>query len=531
MTDTTAKTGASSEAKHRTPPRSAVIIGAGHNGLTCAAYLAKAGVEVTVIEAAGQVGGAAITREFAPGIRVSAGAHLLYALDEGIRRDLALERYGLRMAAEDLYTIALEPDGNYVSLADGALGGPGALDADREAMARYHRQMNRFAKIIWDLKDKVPPRLGTTNPADLTSLGKLGLAIRRLGVEDMREFLRITGINVYDVLQERFESDLLKGALSLDGTLGTFLGPRSNNSVFCALHRFNQGADFAIPAGGMGTVSIALDGAARAAGAKIRTGVRVAAINMDHDRACGVTLENGDTLSADVVISNADPKTTFERLLGQRHIEAGFANRVHHIRSRGCVAKLHLALDGPPQFAGLDGDQRGQRLVIAPDLQYVEHAFNHAKYGEYSARPVMEISVPTVHDDTLAPPGTHVLSANVQWAPYDLKAGWSEARAAFLDTCLDTLETYAPGLRAQVTASELLTPADLEAEFGMTGGHWHHQELALDSFYMIRPVPGAAQYRTPVNGLYLCGAGSHPGGGVMGCAGRNAAKSVLNPPR
>ncbi|MEM1411459.1 MAG: NAD(P)/FAD-dependent oxidoreductase [Pseudomonadota bacterium] len=507
--------------------KKAIIIGAGHNGLVCAAYLARGGVDVTVLEAADQVGGAAITREFATDIRVSAGAHLLYALDEGIRRDLALERYGLRMAAQDLYTIALHSDGEYVSMADGTLGGPAATEDDKLAMAKYHRQMNRFAKIIWDLKGQLPPRLGTTDSKDLTSLGKLGLAIRRLGVEDMREFLRITGINVYDILQERFDSELLKGALSLDGTLGTFLGPRSNNSVFCALHRYNQGKDFAIPEGGMGTVSTALDGAARAAGAKIRTGHRVASIDMDHDRACGVTLENGETLNADIVVSNADPKTTFERLLGQRHIEAGFANRIHHIRTRGCVAKLHLALDGPPQFAGLDGEQRGQRLVIAPDLQYVEHAFNHAKYGEHSARPVMEINVPTVHDDTLAPAGTHVLSANVQWAPYDLKAGWSEAKDAFLTICLDTLEAYAPGLKAQVTASELLTPADLEAEFGMTGGHWHHQELALDAFYMIRPVPGAAQYATPVNGLYLCGAGSHPGGGVMGCAGRNAAKAVL----
>ena len=508
-------------------PRSALVIGAGHNGLTCAAYLARAGVEVTVLEAGERVGGAAVTREFAPDHRVSAGAHLLYAFDEGVRRDLKLERHGLRMAAEDLYTIALEPDGQYVSVADGRIGGPGALDEDREPMALFHRQMNRFAAVLWRLKDQHPPRLGTRDWRDLLALGRLGLDIRRLGVRDMREFLRIAGINVFDILQERFASELLKGALSLDGTLGAFLGPRSNNSVFCALHRFNQGRDFAIPAGGMGTVSVALDGAARAAGAQIRTGARVAHINLDFDRACGVTLEDGSVLTADVVISNADPKTTFDRLLGPRHLEAGFANRVHHLRSRGCVAKLHLALDGPPRFAGLDGEQRGQRLVIAPDLQAVERAFNSAKYGEYSPQPVMEISVPTVHDDTLAPPGRHVLSANVQWAPYDLKAGWDKARDGFLETCLDTLETYAPGLREQVSASELLTPVDLEAEFGMTGGHWHHVELALDSFFMLRPVPGAAQYRTPVDGLFLCGAGSHPGGGVMGCAGRNAARAVL----
>ena len=509
--------------------RHAIVIGAGHNGLACAAYLAKGGMDVTVLEASERVGGAAVSREFADGFRVSAGAHLLYALDEGIRRDLALERYGLRMAAEGLGTHGLDPDGRIVVIHGDRLEGPGATDADQAAMKRYAEQMNRFAAVIWGLKDQVPPRLGTTRASDLFSLAKLGLQIRRLGTDDMREFLRIAGINVYDVLQERFESDLLKGALSLDGTLGSFLGPRSNNSVFCALHRFNGGKGYAIPEGGMGTVSVALDGAARAAGAQIRTGARVKAIRMDFDRVCGVTLEDGEELGADVIVSGADPVTTFERLLGPRHLEAGFANRVHHIRNRGCVAKLHLALDGTPMFAGLDGEQRGQRLLIAPDLDYVERAFNHAKYGEYSAHPVMEISVPSVFDDSLAPNGKHVLSANVQWAPYDLAAGWSEAKDDFEALCLETLEAYAPGLRDQVIASELLTPADLEAEFGMTGGHWHHGEFSLDSFFMLRPVPGAAQYRTPVNGLFLCGAGSHPGGGVMGCAGRNAAQAVLNP--
>ncbi len=509
-------------------PRSAIVIGAGHNGLACAAYLAKAGLSVTVLEASDRVGGAAVTREFTPGYRVSAGAHLLHALDEGVRRDLALERYGLRMAAEDLYTIALDPGGQWLSIADGALGGPGALDADRVSMAKHHRQMSRFARILDGIGDRRPPRLGTQNWRDLLALGRLGLDIRRLGTEDMREFLRIAGINIFDVLEERFESALLKAALAIDGTLGAMLGPRSNNSVFIALHRCNQGRDWALPSGGMGTVSVALDGAARAAGARIRTKTRVAAIRMDFDRACGVTLEDGETLDADVIVSNADPKTTFERLLGARHLEAGFANRIHHLRTRGCVAKLHLALDGPPRFTGLDADQRGQRLLIAPDPETVEHAFNHAKYGEHSERPVMEISVPSVFDDTLAPPGHHVLSANVQWAPYDLKGGWSEAaKQGFTERCLDSLEACAPGLREQVLANELLTPVDLENEFGMSGGHWHHVELALDSFFMLRPVPGAARYSTPVPGLYLCGAGSHPGGGVSGRPGRNAARAVL----
>ncbi|NRB71432.1 MAG: NAD(P)/FAD-dependent oxidoreductase [Xanthomonadales bacterium] len=509
--------------------KSALIIGGGHNGLACAAYLARAGVQVTVLEAAERFGGAAVTREFAPGFQISAGAHLLFALDEKIRSELQLDQHGLEMAATALETIGLDEDGDYVSIAAGTLSGPGALEEDKTAMTRYQRQMNRFADIIWGLKDQLPPRMGTTAKDDLLSLGKLGLKIRRLGTEDMREFLRITGINVYDILQERFTSEHLKGALSVDGTLGTFLGTRSNNSVFCALHRFNRGRDYALPKGGMGAVSDALAAAAKAAGATLRTNARVASITMDFDRASGVTLSNGETLEADVVISNADPKTTFFELLGARHLEAGFANRVHHLRTRGCVAKLHLALDGLPGFTGLDETQLGKRLLIAADMQYVEHAFNHAKYGEYAQEPVLEITIPSVHDASLAPAGQHVLSANVAWAPYDLKGGWTEAaRADFLERCLSALERYAPGLRGQILHSELLTPVDMEQEFGMTGGHWHHVELALDAFLMMRPTPGAAQYATPVSGLYLCGAGSHPGGNVTGCVGRNAAKAVLN---
>lgn len=501
-----------------------LVIGAGHNGLVCAAYLARAGHSVTVLEASNHVGGAAITREFAPGYRVSAAAHLLYGLDAGIQRELELERHGLALAKSGLQTISLDSAGGHVRIDGNQV--EGVSEADQAAMVEYHRMMSKFAGLIGTLHDQLPPRMGTTDRGDLLSLAKLGWRIRRLGKADMREFLRITGINVYDVLQEKFESELLKGALSLDGTLGTFLGTRSNNSVFCALHRMSGGGSYSLPGGGMGAVTEAMAAAARAAGAEIRTGARVQRILMDHDRACGVELDNGETLSADAIVSSADPKTTLHGLLGARHLEAGFSHKVRNIRARGQVAKLHLALDGLPDFNGLDPSLAGERLVVAPSLQYVEHAFNHAKYGEHSAQPVMEITLPSVHDDSLAPAGQHILSANVQWAPYNLKAGWSEAKAAFTDTVIGVLERHAPGIRGRILHTELLTPADLEAEFGMTGGHWHHAELALDAFMMMRPVPGAAQYRTPVDGLYLCGAGTHPGGGVMGHAGRNAARAM-----
>ena len=510
---------------------SIVIIGAGHNGLVCAAYLAKAGKKVTVIEAAGQVGGAAVTREFAPGFKVSACAHVLNLLDKDISRELQLESHGLSMARQGLSTIALGKDGEHLVVngeqVDGKVSG-----ADQLALKEYRRFMCRFAGVIGKLHNRIPPRFDFGNRSDLFQLGKLALDIRLLGRDDMREFLRIAGINIYDVLQENFDSDLLKGALALDAVLGTYSGPRSNNSVFTALHRLSGNTGGApgalsLPRGGMGAVSEALAAAARKHGAQIRTSSPVARITMDGDHVIGVELGNGEQLLADTVVSGADPKTTFLGLLGARNLEAGFAQKVKNVRAKGNAAKLHLALSGLPEFTGLRAEQLGERLVIAPDLHYIEKAFNHSKYGEFSAKPVMEIVFPSVSDTSLAPPGHHVMSAIVQYAPHELKGGWGAGKPAFTDVVLDLLEQYAPDIRSKAVMAELLTPQDIEREFRMTGGHWHHGELSMDQFLMLRPVPGAAQYATPVPGLYLCGAGSHPGGGVMGSAGRNAARAIL----
>lgn len=504
-----------------------IIIGGGHNGLVCAAYLAKAGQQVTVLEAADQLGGAAITREFAPGFRVSACAHLLYALDKGIQQELGLQAHGLRMAKTGMTTIALNENGEHISICGAKVEGSGITAADTAAMHEYHRFMTRFAAIVGGLNNRVPPRLGTKVKNDLLSLARLGWNTRKLGRDDMREFLRIAGINVFDILQENFDNELLKGALSLDGVMGTFLGTRSNNSVFCALHRMSHGGTYSQPAGGMGSVSDAIASAARKHGADIRTSSPVKRILMDFDRAVGVELENGEQLTAATVVSSADPKTTFNQLLGAQNLEAGFAHKISNVRSKGNVAKLHLALSALPEFTGLDKSRCGERLVIAPSLEYVEHAFNHAKYGEFSQQPVIEITLPSLNDDSLAPAGQHVLSANVQWAPVDLKQGWDGARTDFTEIVIDVISRYAPGIRSIIQHTELLTPADIERDFRITGGHWHHAELAMDQFLMMRPVPGAAQYATPVNGLWLCGAGSHPGGGVMGCAGRNAANAII----
>jgi phytoene dehydrogenase-like protein len=504
-----------------------VIIGGGHNGLVCAAYLAKAGQQVTVLEAGQQVGGAAITREFAPGFKVSAASHLLFLLDKRVRKELSLDSSGLSFSQRNMKTTALAGDGNHLTISADTLQGANISDKDHVAMKEYLRFMGRFAGVINRLNNRIPPRVGTCNRSDWIGLAKTALNVRLLGKKDMREFLRIAGINIYDVLQENFENPLLKGALSMDGVLGTNLGPRSNNSVFCALHRLSGLQGMAIPTGGMGSISDALARVASGHGASIRTSAVVAKILLDGDHVCGVELADGEQLTADTVISSADPKTTFFNLLGARNLEAGFARRVQNIRMRGNVAKLHLALDGIPGFEGLSQERLGDRLLIAPDLQYVERAFNQSKYGDYSIKPVAEITLPSLNDDSLAPAGQHVLSAVVQYAPYQLKSGWDAGKEAFTDKLIDIIDEYAPGIGSQILHKELLTPVDIEREFRISGGHWHHGELAIDQSLMLRPVPRCAQYASPVNGLYLCGAGSHPGGGVMGSAGRNAAHAVL----
>ena len=519
-----------------------IVIGGGHNGLVCAAYLARGGRSVLVLEAADEVGGAAVTRQFAPGFRVSACAHLLHSMSGVMIRDLRLEDHGLTFSAREMPTVALSADGGSVALGATALKASatplasGATVDDAAAYPGYVARLNRFAQALRPILDSVPPRLGTEAWADKRALLQLGWQIRRLGRHDMRELLRIGGMNVFDLLKDNFESPLIQGALGFDAVLGSNFGPRSPGSVFTLLYRLAGaaatqgnagGATLSQPKGGLGALSHALAGAAVAAGAQIRTNAAVERIIVRDHRAAGVQLGSGEIIAADTVISNVDPQATFLRLLGPEYLDAGFTRRVSHLRTRGLAAKLHLALEDLPRFTGVTPDALGGRLLIAPSLEYLERAFNHSKYGEFSDAPAIEITVPTVNDPTLAPAGKHVLSAVVQYAPYTLKAGWDGGRQRFAEIVVDTIERYCPELGKSIISAQLLTPPDIEREFRITGGHWHHAELALDQFFMLRPVPGAAQYQTPVDGLYLCGAGCHPGGGVMGTAGRNAARQVL----
>ena len=515
-----------------TDPGRTVVIGAGHNGLVAAAYLARTGRAVTIVEAATHVGGAAVTREFAPRFRVSAVAHLVHLLEPSIVRELDLGRHGLAFARDRLRTVALDPDGGALVLDGGQVVAGRVSAGDQTAYAAFVARMRRFAAVLGRQHSRVPPRLAWERWADALPAAALGLDIRRLGRDDMREFLRVVTMAIYDVLDEQFESPLLKGALALDAVLGTRLGARSGNTVFSFLHRlsgaaYGAGHGPALPRGGVGSVTDALAAAARLAGAEIRLGCPVATIGVSGGRTTGVGLESGEFIAADTVVSSADPRTTLLALLGARHLETEFAQRIHHLRAVGTAAKLHLALAGLPHFRGVDAAHAGERLVISPSATYADEAFNPAKYRRCSEQPLLEITIPTVHDSTLAPGGQHVLSAIVQYAPYDLAGGWDAARGPFQQLLVDLLERHAPGIKGLVLAAELLSPVDIERDYRIGGGHWHHAELTIDQALMLRPVPGAAQYAMPVAGLYLCGAGCHPGGGVIGAAGRNAARVII----
>jgi phytoene dehydrogenase-like protein len=510
----------------------AVVIGGGHNGLSCACYLARAGQKVLVLEAAASVGGAAVTREFAPGFRVSAGAHLLHQLPAWIVDELRLEGHGLRWAAQAMPTVALAP-GDEPIIMDGGDGiaGPG-LGPDLQSYPEFTRRLRRLAAALNPALEMAPPNLGANPWRDRLRLLRLGWGVRRLGRRDMRELLRIGGMNAYDLLTDNFSTPRLQGALGLDAVLGTNLGPRSPGTVMTLLcrHAALHGAGargISLPVGGLGAVSAALAAAARAAGAELRLSAPVERVLVQGDRACGVRLRSGESISAHCVVSNADPKTSLLALVGAEHLDAGFVRRANSLRTRGLAAKLHLALEEAPDFGSLPAAARGARLLIAPSLDHLERAFNHSKYGEHSQAPALEITLPTASDPSLAPAGRHVLSAVVHYAPYEVRGGWAAQRARFTSLLIDTIATCAPGLRPLVRASELLTPQDMEREFRITGGHWHHVDLALDQFFAVRPLPGATRYATPLAGFYLCGAGCHPGGGVMGIAGRNAACQVL----
>ncbi|WP_202332946.1 phytoene desaturase family protein [Mesorhizobium sp. L-8-3] len=511
-----------------------VVIGGGHNGLVAAAVLAKTGRKVLVLEAAGEVGGAARTETFAPGFRVSSLAHILNRLHPDVVAALDLERHGLAIDRNGgAPTTVLSRQGDTLVL-NGAYGESldGATAAEAVAWRELRAQLLRYAGVLKPFLSRAAPDFAGMPLTETAALARTGLALRRLGKEDMRDFLRMLLMNVTDALDEHLTDDRLRGLLAFDAVLGSHLGPRSPTSLLGLYYRLTgeaggtSGAQL-LPKGGMGAVVKAVASAAAAAGVTARVGSPVAKIRVEKGRAAGVTLQSGEEIRTKTVMSAINPRTTLLELVGPRMLDTGLVRKVSNIRMDGNVAKLNLALDKVPRFAGVDDAAARGRMVVARSADHVENAFNPSKYGAFSPEPVMEIILPSLSDPSLAPGGACVLSAVIQYSPYRLKEGWEAGKPKLLDAVLTEIEAHAPGLRQSVLHAELLTPDDIEARYRMPGGHWHHGELQADQMLMSRPVSGLGRYDTPIDGLFLCGAGSHPGGGVSGAPGLNAARRVV----
>jgi len=507
-----------------------IIIGAGHNGLVCAAYLARAGLKVLCLESADSAGGMSAPRTLGDDYHFPGLAHAAYPVSLAIRRVLKLEQFGYA-PGKAIDTVALDANGEHLTIGTNSVSGKGLSELDEKAYPDFRKRYLAFAKAVRPLFDNKPPRLKGMEFADMTTLAKLGWNIRLgLGRDAMYEFLRVAAINIYDVLNDTFEDDRLKGAIAVDAVMGSAMGPRTPGTVLTWLQRL-QGelnGPMSLQSGGRSQLVHALTQSAEDAGATIRFNAHVEKILVENDKAFGVELSGGEMLKAGSIISNADPRSTFTSLVGAPQLDTMFANRVTQIRGSGVVAKLHLALSGKPEFTGLSDDGMNNRLLVAPSMKYVERAFNHSKYGEYSENPVLDITIPSMHNSTLAPEGHHVMSVNVAFVPYELEGGWEEQKTTFAYKVISQLCQFSPNLKSLVVDHELLTPRDIEKQFHAVQGHWHHGELSIHQSFMMRPLHGAAQYDTPIERLFLCGAGSHPGGGLTGLPGRNAAKRILD---
>jgi len=507
----------------------AIVIGGGHNGLTAATLLAQSGRKVVLIEAWETVGGAMRGHAFHPGFRSAGLAHVVNRLDPEVIKLLKLDTQAL--SGEPASTVVLSELGNPAILR-GAYGETleGVSTAEAAAFAAMRKKLMFQAGILKRFLKRRPPAIGKMKMNDLTSFAGAGLSLLRKGREEGRDFLRMLLMNVADVADEYLGDDRLKGLVAFDATLGIHLGPRSPTSLLGLYYRLTGEMN-----GGIGSQTIAKGGlaeafeaAAIAAGVTIRTRCAVTRITADRSIATGVVLETGETLTAPVIVSAIHPQATFLKLTDPAELGTGFVRSIGNIRSKGNVAKLDLALDRLPDFAGVSEADLSGRLVIARSIDHVETAFNPAKYGEFSRDPVMEITLPSLTDPTLAPSGGATLSALVQFAPYALKDGWDAGRQEFQRIILEKLEHYAPGLGNSVVAARLMTPVDIEAQYHMPGGHWHHGELQADQLLVNRPVNQAAGYSTPLKGLYLASAGSHPGGGISGLPGLLAARHILS---
>ena len=517
----------------------AIIIGGGHNGLTAAAYLARAGRKVLVLERRHVLGGAAVTEEVFPGFHFSVCSYVVSLLRPEIIRELDLPRHGLEILPLD-GTFTPMPNGDYLwRVNDHArtrreIARHSRIDA--EAYDEYGRAMvamGRFVKPILGMRPADPTSL---SPSGLKQLLGLVNRFRRLSPQDQYNQVQLMTMSAVDFLDQWFETDVLKATMSASGIIGTFLGVRSPGTAYVLLHHYMGEIDGAfrswgLARGGTGAISNAIAEAARLAGVEIRTEAAVSRILVRGNRAEGVVLANGDEIRGAVVASTLDPRLTFQRLLEPGMLPDDFEADIRRYKYRGSSAKVNLALDALPDFVSLPGAGSHLRgaISISPSVDYMERAYDDAKYGRFSRRPYIDIVIPSLTDTSLAPPGKHVMSCFVQYAPYELKEGtWDDQREAFGDTVINTLAEYAPNMKQIIRHRQVVTPLDLEREWGLSEGNIFQGELTLEQLFFLRPAPGWAQYRTPIDNLYMCGSATHPGGGIMGAPGRNGALRILS---
>lgn len=513
-----------------------VIIGAGHNSLTTAAYLAKAGKKVLVLEKRDAIGGVTSNEDAPNGFKFNSVLDSAAGFRRQIVRELGLQKFGLEFLDGTPAVFAPQPDGNGLTLwHDPARTEQGLAAISKNDTARwadFSQMLTRIVAFLEAVYWTVPPRVTEVNPSDLATLLQLGLKLKALGNHDMMEAVRLLPMSVYELLNDWFENDQLKGAMGAAGIHGLTQGVRASGTALMLLHNL-AGTGRVVKSvthvrGGIGQLATALASAAQAHGAQIRTSASVERIMVREGKVTGVALSDGEEIRSAVVASGASPRHTFCELVEAQHLGPDFIKRVGNIRMRGSVAKVNLALSGLPHFDGATDELLASTICIAPSLDYLERAYDDAKYGRYSLQPYMEVVIPSLVDRSLAPEGKHVMSIHIQFAPYHLRqSNWDQERDALGDTVLRALAPYAPDLQSLVEHRQVLTPLDLERAYGLTEGSILHGEIALDQFYFMRPVPEYARYQTPVRGLYLCGAGAHGGGGVSGLAGYHAARQVF----
>jgi phytoene dehydrogenase-like protein len=515
-----------------------IVIGGGHNGLVNAAYLARAGKQVLVLERRHVLGGAAVTEEIFPGFHFSVYSYVVSLLRPEIIRDLDLPRHGLEI---------LPLDGTFTPLLGGdylwrvndhartrrEIARHSRVDA--EAYDEFGMAMLQMCHFVKPLLAMVPPDPTSLDPRDLKKLLFLGKRFQSLPAEDKYNLVQLMTMSAADFLAQWFETDVLKATMSASGIIGTFLGVRSPGTAYVLLHHYMGEIDGAFRAwgfsrGGTGAISNAIASAAREAGVEIRTEAPVAKILVKEGRATGVVLECGEEIQAALVSSSVDPNLTFLKMMDARELPGEFVEEVKRYKYRGSSGKVNLALDALPDFTCLPGPGVHLRgaVSISPSVEYMERAYDDAKYGDFSRRPYIDMVIPSLTDPSVAPPGKHVLSCFVQYAPYKLREGnWDDKREAFGDAVIDTVAQYAPNLKNIIIGRQVLTPLDIERLIGLSEGNIFQGELSLEQLFFLRPVAGWARYRTPVRNLYMCGSATHPGGGIMGAPGRLAAMEIL----